>query len=192
MKAARIGCGLGLISLAGAGVSFIVSVWLFTALLWGFPENWKPLNGLPADRPQALLALDAGQEKFLLSMANGDLYTCVKQDCQPEPDDWRANFACDAAQKPALIGYLPFFLFKNFQPLLACERSHLDVARTVVVTQVDGTAWVGGGVGMLPTDASAVAAGILGAAAGLIGTLLLGSAILLVRAIVTRKAHTPK
>lgn len=192
MKAAKMGCSLGLLSLAGAVSGFIISIWIFALLFWGFPDNWKQLNGLPEGKPQSILALDAQQETFLLRMEDGALYTCVKQDCQSETTDWSADFPCGETQRPALTGYLPLLVFKNLQPLLACERGYLDIARTAAVAQADGTVWVGGGIGMLPTDAAAAAAGVVGAATGLISALIVGGLILLIRAIANQTTQTRK
>jgi len=192
MKAVRLGCGLGIFALAGAVSGFVISIWIFTLLFWGFPDNWKQLNGLPAGKLQSLIALDAREETFLLRMGDGALYTCVKQDCHSETTDWSADFPCTETQKPTLAGYLPLLLFKNLQPLLACERGYLDLVRPVAVAQMDGAVWMSGGVGMLPTDASAAAAGIGGAATGLICTLVLGGLLLLIWTIANRITQTRK
>ena len=187
MKVLKLGCGIGALTLGGGLLGFLLFAWLFCVVVWGFPENWKPLRGLPDGKPQALMALDAEQDTFLLRMENGTLYSCVKQDCQPEQDDWSADFPCTAENRPALTNFIPLLLLKNFEGLLSCERSYTDIARTVVIGKVNGDVWAGGGIGLIPTDAAVVMTGLLGALTGSAVALVASLLALAVRAVASRQ-----
>lgn len=187
MKALKLGCSFCALALAGGLLGFLVFAWLFCALIWGFPDNWKPLRGLPEEKTRALLALDAGQETFLVQMESGVLYTCIKQDCHLESTNWSASFPCTADNRPALMNFLPLLLLKHFDSLLACERSYTDIARIVVIGKAGGADWTGGGIGLIPTDAAVVITGLIGFAAGAAALLILALLVWIIRAIASRQ-----